>query len=285
MGSAPGGPNFKKPQKKIAANCWSNRRHPLNAHGSVDESQKIKLQQTRIIVQSVIQPADRFWEKGLQLDTNHPNFPHYIAVEGPIGVGKTSFTKRLAATFNYETVLEKPETNPFLERFYQNRRQAALPTQLFFLFERSRQIQEMRQGDMFEPVRIADFLLEKDRLFAEINLDRDELELYDNVYNHLAIEAPTPDLVIYLQAPVPVLLDRIQLRGVAAEQQIEKEYLAQLVDAYTRFFHYYDAAPLLIVNAAEIDLVNSDADYEALVTYLSTVKRARHYYNPTPSMA
>jgi len=220
----------------------------------------------------------------LQLDTNHPNFPHYIAVEGPIGVGKTSFTKRLAATFNYETVLEKPETNPFLERFYQNRRQAALPTQLFFLFERSRQIQEMRQGDMFEPVRIADFLLEKDRLFAEINLDRDELELYDNVYNHLAIEAPTPDLVIYLQAPVPVLLDRIQLRGVAAEQQIEKKYLAQLVDAYTRFFHYYDAAPLLIVNAAEIDLVNSDADYEALVTYLSTVKRARHYYNPTPSM-
>ena len=220
----------------------------------------------------------------MQFDTNHPDFPHYIAVEGPIGVGKTTFTKRLATTFNYETVLEKPETNPFLDRFYQNRRQAALPTQLFFLFERSRQIQEMRQGDMFEPVRIADFLLEKDRLFAEINLDHDELALYNNVYNHLAIDAPTPDLVIYLQAPVPVLMDRIQQRGIAAEQHIEKAYLAQLVDAYTHFFHYYDAAPLLIVNAAEIDLVNSDADYEALVAYLSKVKRARHYYNPTPLM-
>jgi deoxyguanosine kinase len=220
----------------------------------------------------------------LQFDTTRPDFPHYIAVEGPIGVGKTSFAKRLAATFNYETVLERSETNPFLERFYQNRRQAALPTQLFFLFERSRQIQEMRQGDMFEPVRVADFLLEKDRLFAEINLDHDELQLYENVYNHLAIDAPKPDLVIYLQAPVPVLLDRIQNRGIAAEQQIDKTYLAQLVDAYTRFFHYYDAAPLLIVNAAEIDLVNNDADFEALLTYLSTVRRARHYYNPTPSM-
>lgn len=220
----------------------------------------------------------------MQFDTTRPDFPHYIAVEGPIGVGKTSFAKRLAATFNYETVLERSETNPFLERFYQNRRQAALPTQLFFLFERSRQIQEMRQGDMFEPVRVADFLLEKDRLFAEINLDHDELQLYENVYNHLAIDAPKPDLVIYLQAPVPVLLDRIQNRGIAAEQQIDKTYLAQLVDAYTRFFHYYDAAPLLIVNAAEIDLVNNDADFEALLTYLSTVRRARHYYNPTPSM-
>jgi deoxyguanosine kinase len=220
----------------------------------------------------------------LQFDTTRPDFPHYIAVEGPIGVGKTSFAKRLAATFNYETVLERSETNPFLERFYQNRRQAALPTQLFFLFERSRQIQEMRQGDMFEPVRVADFLLEKDRLFAEINLDHDELQLYENVYNHLAIDAPKPDLVIYLQAPVPVLLDRIQNRGIAAEQQIDKTYLAQLVDAYTRFFHYYDAAPLLIVNAAEIDLVNNNADFEALLTYLSTARRARHYYNPTSSM-
>ena len=220
----------------------------------------------------------------MQFDTTRPDFPHYIAVEGPIGVGKTSFAKRLAATFNYETVLERSETNPFLERFYQNRRQAALPTQLFFLFERSRQIQEMRQGDMFEPVRVADFLLEKDRLFAEINLDHDELQLYENVYNHLAIDAPKPDLVIYLQAPVPVLLDRIQNRGIAAEQQIDKTYLAQLVDAYTRFFHYYHAAPLLIVNAAEIDLVNNNADFEALLTYLSTARRARHYYNPTPSM-
>jgi deoxyguanosine kinase len=220
----------------------------------------------------------------LLLDTAKSDFPRYIAIEGPIGVGKTSFTKRLAASVNYETVLEHPEANPFLERFYLNRRQTALPTQLFFLFERNRQIQAMRQGDMFEPVRIADFLLEKDRLFAEINLDHDEMALYDNVYRHLAIDAPTPDLVIYLQAPVSVLMERIALRGIPAEQLIEKAYLAQLVDAYTRFFHYYDSAPLLIVNAAEIDLVNNDADYDALLAYLGTVKRARHYYNPSPSM-
>ena len=220
----------------------------------------------------------------MQLDTAKPDFPRYIAVEGPIGVGKTSFTKRLAASVNYETVLEHTDANPFLERFYQNRRQAALPTQLFFLFERSRQIQSMRQGDMFEPVRIADFLLEKDRLFAELNLDHDEMALYDNVYNHLAIDAPTPDLVIYLQAPVSVLMARITQRNIAIEQLIERSYLAQLVDAYTQFFHYYDSAPLLIVNVAEIDLVNNDADYNALLAYLGTVKRARHYYNPSPSI-
>ena len=229
-------------------------------------------------------PSSTRRETGLQLDTAKSDFPRYIAVEGLIGVGKTNFTKRLAASVNYETVLERPEANPFLERFYQNRRQTALPTQLFFLFERNRQIQAMRQGDMFEPVRIADFLMEKDQLFAEINLDHDELALYNNVYDHLAIDAPTPDLVIYLQAPVSVLMERIQQRGIAVEQYIEKAYLGQLVDAYTRFFHYYDNAPLLIVNTAEIDLVNNDADYEALLAYLGTVKRARHYYNPSPSM-
>jgi deoxyadenosine/deoxycytidine kinase len=220
----------------------------------------------------------------LQVDTAKPDFPRYIAVEGPIGVGKTSFTKRLAASLNYETVLEHAEANPFLERFYQSRNQVALPTQLFFLFERNRQVQAMRQSDMFEPARIADFLLEKDRLFAEINLDHDEMALYDNVYSHLAIEAPTPDLVIYLQAPVFVLMERIAQRNIAFEQLIEKSYMTRLVDAYTRFFHYYDSAPLLIVNAAEIDLVNNDEDYNALLTYLGTVKRSRHYYNPSPSM-
>ncbi|HIG39870.1 MAG: deoxynucleoside kinase [bacterium] len=212
------------------------------------------------------------------------SLPRYIAVEGPIGVGKTSFTRRLAETLNYETILETPEANPFLERFYQNRRQAALQTQLFFLFERARQIQELRQSDMFEPVRVADFILEKDRLFAEINLDSDELKLYDNIYDHLTIEAPTPDLVVYLQAPADVLLDRVQQRGMIAEQDIEKSYLTQLVEAYTEFFHYYEAAPLLIVNAAEIDLVNNDQDYESLLKYLLSVTGGRHYYNPTPSM-
>ena len=212
------------------------------------------------------------------------SLPRYIAVEGPIGVGKTSFTRRLAETLNYETVLETPEANPFLERFYQNRRQAALQTQLFFLFERVRQIQELRQGDMFEPVRVADFLLEKDRLFAEINLDSDELKLYDNIYDHLTIDAPTPDLVVYLQAPADVLLDRVQQRGITAEQGIEKSYLTQLAEAYTEFFHYYDAAPLLIVNTAEIDFVNNDQDYNSLLKYLLSVTGGRHYYNPKPSM-
>ncbi|MFT7686470.1 MAG: deoxyguanosine kinase [Candidatus Azotimanducaceae bacterium] len=212
------------------------------------------------------------------------NTPHYIAIEGPIGVGKTSFALRLADSLNYETVLEKANENPFLERFYQNRRQAALPTQLFFLFERARQIQELRQADMFEPFRVADFLLEKDRLFAELNLDSDELKLYENIYTHLTIDAPQPDLVIYLQAPIDVLMQRIQERGIPSEQSIDKQYLGQLIDAYTQFFHYYDDAPLLIVNVAEIDLVNNDHDYESLLEYLVGLSHGRHYYNPSPLM-
>lgn len=212
------------------------------------------------------------------------SLPRFIAIEGPIGVGKTSLTKRLAQTLNYEVFLEAPEKNPFLERFYQNRQQAALQTQLFFLFERARQIQELRQADMFEPFRVSDFLLEKDRLFAEINLDTDEMVLYEKIYEHLTIDAPKPDLVIYLQAPIDVLMDRIRDRGIASEKNIEAGYLRQLVDTYTEFFHYYDASPLLIVNAAEIDLVNSNEDYEQLVAYLKTVTRGRHYYNPTPSI-
>lgn len=212
------------------------------------------------------------------------NLPRFIAIEGPIGVGKTSLTKRLATSLNYETFLEAPEKNPFLERFYQNRQQAALQTQLFFLFERARQIQELRQGDMFEPIRVADFLLEKDRLFAEINLDADEMLLYEKIYEHLTIDAPKPDLVIYLQAPIDVLMERIQTRGIPSEQNMEAGYLRQLTEAYTRFFHYYDASPLLIVNAGEIDLINGDEDYEHLLSYLPKVTRGRHYYNPTPSI-
>lgn len=210
--------------------------------------------------------------------------PRYIAVEGPIGVGKTTLTKKLAESFYYETMLESTDQNPFLERFYNNRRQAALSTQLFFLFERTRQIRELRQADMFEPVRVADFLIEKDRLFAQINLDRDEMKLYDNIYLHLTIDAPTPDLVIYLQAPVEVLMHRIVERGIKWEQQIDLDYLQTLVDAYTEFFHYYDAAPLLIVNAADIDLANSTSDYEELLHYLKRIRNGRHYFNPRPTI-
>jgi deoxyadenosine/deoxycytidine kinase len=210
--------------------------------------------------------------------------PRFIAVEGPIGVGKTSLTKRLAETFNYELLLENAEENPFLDRFYQNPRQHALATQLFFLFQRAQQIAESRQSDLFEPVRVSDFLIDKDRLFAELNLEKDEYELYHKVYQHLVIDAPKPDLVIYLQAPTEVLLQRIQKRGIPSEQMIESEYLNQLNRAYTEFFHYYSDSKLLIVNSAEIDLVANDEDYEQLVTYILSLPNGTHYFNPKPTL-
>ncbi|RLQ20479.1 deoxynucleoside kinase [Seongchinamella sediminis] len=207
--------------------------------------------------------------------------PSYIAVEGPIGVGKTTLTKRLAATFNYQVLLEEAEQNPFLEKFYRNRQQAALATQLFFLFQRAQKIQDLRQADIFEPVRVADFLIEKDPLFARINLDREEFQLYDKVYQQLTIDSPRPDLVIYLQASTDVLLSRIESRGIAAEQVIERSYLERLNEVYSEFFLYYDGAPLLIVNASEIDLASGDADFSHLVDYLLDIRSGRHYFNPT----
>ena len=210
--------------------------------------------------------------------------PRFIAVEGPIGVGKTSLTKRLAETFNYELLLENAEENPFLDRFYHNPRQHALATQLFFLFQRAQQIEESRQSDLFEPVRVSDFLIDKDRLFAELNLEKDEYNLYHKVYQHLVIDAPKPDLVIYLQAPTEVLLQRIQKRGIPSEQMIESEYLNQLNRAYTEFFHYYSDSKLLIVNSAEIDLVANDEDYEQLVTYILSLPNGTHYFNPKPTL-
>ena len=210
--------------------------------------------------------------------------PRYIAVEGPIGVGKTSLTKRLAETFNYETLLEKSDENPFLDRFYENPRQHALPTQLFFLFQRAQQIQDLRQEDLFEPVRVADFLIEKDQLFAQQNLDADEYELYLKVYKHLIVDSPIPDMVIYLQAPTVTLLDRIKKRGIKAEQFIELGYLENLNHAYTEFFHYYNSSPLLIVNSAEIDLVNNDEDYQLLVDYILSHPTGTNYFNPGPSL-
>lgn len=214
----------------------------------------------------------------------HKSFPRFIAVEGPIGVGKSSLTRRLGDTFNYELLLEKAEENPFLERFYQNPKQHALSTQLFFLFQRTQQIQDLRQEDLFTQTRVADFLIDKDRLFAQQNLDTDEYALYLNVYKHLTIDAPKPDLVIYLQAPTDVLLERIQRRGIDAEQLIEREYLENLNKAYTEFFHYYNATPLLIVNSAEIDLVRNDEDYAQLVDYIASVPSGTQYFNPRPSL-
>lgn len=202
-------------------------------------------------------------------------------MEGPIGVGKTTLTKRLAASFNYQTLLEEAEQNPFLEKFYRNRQQAALATQLFFLFQRAQKIQDLRQADIFEPVRVADFLIEKDPLFARINLEREEFQLYEKVYQQLTIDAPQPDLVIYLQASTDVLQSRIDNRGIPSEQAIERDYLERLNEVYSEFFLYYDGAPLLIVNASEIDLANGDADYNHLVDYLLDIRSGRHYFNPT----
>ena len=207
--------------------------------------------------------------------------PSFIAVEGPIGVGKTTLAKKLAASFNYGTLLEDAEENPFLEKFYRNREQQALATQLFFLFQRAQKIQDMRQADIFSPVRVADFLVEKDPLFARVNLDRDEYELYEKVYQQLTIDAPKPDLVIYLQASTDVLLSRIEHRGLAYETGIERGYLERLNEVYSEFFLYYDDAPLLIVNASEIDLAHSEADYKHLVDYLLDIRSGRHYFNPT----
>ena len=204
----------------------------------------------------------------------------YVVVEGPIGVGKTSLARRLAERQAADLVLEHAEDNPFLERFYRNPRTGAFPAQLYFLFQRSRQLQQLRQSDLFVPLRFADFLLEKDRLFARLTLDDEEYSLYEQVYERLAIDAPVPDLVVYLQAPVDVLQERIARRGIRYEQGMEREYLARLTDAYARFFHHYDAAPLLIVNAGEVDFVGNDAHFAQLEAEVARPRRGRHYFNP-----
>ena len=217
----------------------------------------------------------------IKIDLKGRTPPAFIAVEGSIGVGKTTLAKKLAASFNYAVLLEEAEENPFLEKFYQRRKQAALATQLFFLFQRAQKIQDIRQADIFEPARVTDFLIEKDPLFARINLDRDEYQLYDKVYQQLTIDAPKPDLVVYLQASTDVLLSRIENRGLAIERNIDRGYLERLNEVYSEFFLYYDDAPLLIVNASEIDLANNAADYKDLVNYLLDIRSGRHYFNPT----
>ena len=209
-----------------------------------------------------------------------PDTPRFIAVEGPIGVGKTSLAIKLADSLSADTVLEEVFENPFLKRFYQDGQSAALPAQMFFLFARARQVEGMRQSDLFASVRISDYLFAKDRLFAELNLSPEELALYDQVEESLKIDAPVPDLVIYLQASVDSLLDRIAKRGIGFERAINRRYLERLTDAYARYFHAYDDGPLLIVNASQIDPISSDADYEQLFQQIERTSGGRHFYNP-----
>ncbi|MCP5151005.1 MAG: deoxynucleoside kinase [Ectothiorhodospiraceae bacterium] len=206
----------------------------------------------------------------------------YVVVEGPIGVGKTTLARRLAAAWGADTLLEAPQDNPFLPRFYENQRAGALSTQLFFLLQRVRQVRELEQRDLFRSLVVADYLIEKDRLFAGLTLDADELALYEQLFVQLVATSVQPDLVIYLQAPVDVLLQRVATRGIDYELGIDADYLERLVAAYTRFFYHFEAAPLVIVNAAEVDFAHGDADFETLLDKLSSIRKGRHYLNPLP---
>ena len=212
---------------------------------------------------------------------NQTGKPGFIVVEGPIGVGKTTLAKRLAESFKTDLLLEGADENPFLNRFYDNQKNVAFQTQLFFLFQRAQQMQDLRQADMFRPVHVADFIMEKDRLFAELTLDEEEFKLYEQVYQHVTIDAPVPDLVVYLQAPVDVLKKRISLRGRNYERSMTTGYLNKLTESYARFFHHYNQSPLLIVNAEEIDLANNDSDYNLLLQRIKSIKSGRHYFNPS----
>jgi len=203
----------------------------------------------------------------------------YIVIEGPIGVGKTSLARKLADEFGSELLLEKAEENPFLANFYQNPRQYALSAQLHFLLQRAQQVQDFRQADMFRGSYIADFMVDKDRLFAQMTLNKDELALYEQIYTHLTLDAPKPDLVIYLQAPIETLRERITRRGIDYEQQIRDDYLLRLSESYTRFFYDYDDSALLTVNTQSTDLINNAEDYGAILEKISNIHSGRHYFN------
>ncbi|MDR2196111.1 MAG: deoxynucleoside kinase [Gallionellaceae bacterium] len=204
---------------------------------------------------------------------------NYIAIEGPIGVGKTSLAQRLSDHLGAQTLLEKPEENPFLARFYQDPLRNALPTQLFFLFQRSNEVRDLAQRDLFQTRTITDYLFDKDRLFARINLSDEEFSLYQNIYASLAPQAPAPDLVIYLQAPVEKLVERVRRRAHAHERAISDFYLTRLAQAYSDFFHHYDAAPVLVINSEHLNFVDNEDDFSLLLQRINEMRGPREFFS------
>jgi deoxyadenosine/deoxycytidine kinase len=203
----------------------------------------------------------------------------YLVVEGPIGAGKTSLARRLGPRLSAELLLEQPQENPFIARFYQDMARYALPAQLFFLFQRARMIEPLKQPDMFARPTVADFLLDKDLLFARVTLSGDEFALYQKIYEALRPQAPLPDLVVYLQAQPGVLAERVRRRAASFERGLSEEYLALLADSYARFFYHYSAAPVLTVNSENLNFVERDADFELLVSRIRGMRGRREFFS------
>ena len=210
--------------------------------------------------------------------------PNFIAIEGPIGVGKTTLAKRLAETFGKQVLLEPSFENPFLESFYANGSKFALPTQLYFLLNRARQLAEIPQPGILERQLVSDFLFEKDRLFAELTLNKEELKLYDEITLNLSLNIPKPNLVVYLQAPTSVLIGRIRDRGLLVERNIKETYLDGLSESYSKFFLYYDDAPVLTVNSTYSDFISNEEHYDNLVEQILSMRGSHQFFSPHPSL-